>query len=351
MKLVVLAAALTAASALAEQPPVQPVAGVIGLDLDVASNCLSLRSMREQEIGVPVFAVEDGIVMESRNGVVRIAHAAGTGTRYSNVAAIAAPLGQHVAAGTQLGVVGAGVDARAPQVCVEGAALIPPPAGPFVHGIAFSDRPFADSRPYPYDDTARGATFPRGFRRVHFNMQLANVPRLSWFNIDFRKPDGSLVHYTNSVVDRFPAKSFGWPVDLNLDQPGQWHLVFDINGRRVGEYPFTVLDFNESGGNRAPLPLRVALDGGDVPRCVVENGPLADPDYDVVSYDYEWRVNGAVVRAVRSAARSDVLSRSLASGARALSCTVTASDGIARGSAFTVTAGFAQPARRRTAPR
>jgi hypothetical protein len=52
-----------------------------------------------------------------------------------------------------------------------------------------------------------------------------------------------------------------------------------------------------------------------------------DPDYDIVRYRYRWTVGGKLVRAVRSAALSDVLRRGAARSGQDVRCSVTPTDG------------------------
>ena len=61
------------------------------------------------------------------------------------------------------------------------------------------------------------------------------------------------------------------------------------------------------------------------------SGKFNDPDFDIVSYRYVWRVNGGVVRDVTSAARSDQLAAGLAAPGAHVTCDVTPTDGEADG--------------------
>ena len=68
--------------------------------------------------------------------------------------------------------------------------------------------------------------------------------------------------------------------------------------------------------------------------CVVQTSLVAeDPDFDVVSYLYEWRVNGKVVRKVKSAALMDLLPAGAARAKDRVTCKVTPSDGRRNGPA------------------
>jgi hypothetical protein len=77
----------------------------------------------------------------------------------------------------------------------------------------------------------------------------------------------------------------------------------------------------------------------DVVECLVSTSLVAeDPDYDIVRYRYRWHVDGKLVRAVQSAALSDVLRRGLARPGRNVRCSVTPSDGRLSGPTASATA-------------
>jgi len=94
--------------------------------------------------------------------------------------------------------------------------------------------------------------------------------------------------------------------------------------------------------NRAPNPVAVELvptapSPRDVVQCRVRTSLVTeDPDYGIVRYRYRWTIGGKLVRAVRSAALSDVLRKGVARSGQDVRCAVTPSDG--RLSAPTATA-------------
>jgi len=96
--------------------------------------------------------------------------------------------------------------------------------------------------------------------------------------------------------------------------------------------------------NRAPRPVSIELspavpspDG--VVQCLVSTSLVTqDPDYDIVRYRYRWTVGGKLVRAVQSAALSDVLRKGAAKAGQQVRCTVTPSDGRRFGPTAAVTA-------------
>jgi hypothetical protein len=76
----------------------------------------------------------------------------------------------------------------------------------------------------------------------------------------------------------------------------------------------------------------------DAVECLVSTSLVAeDPDYDIIRYRYRWTVDGKLVRAVQSAALSDVLRRGVARPGRSVRCAVTPSDGRLSGMTAVVT--------------
>jgi hypothetical protein len=117
-------------------------------------------------------------------------------------------------------------------------------------------------------------------------------------------------------------------MNVDLDATGTWEIVLDIEGGGEFRRPFTVVSSSTPLGNRAPNPISASIapfNVGEVPVCRVTGDPLADPDFDVVAYRYQWHVGGTLVRDVTSAAHTDALARDLVTN-RSVSCTVTASD-------------------------
>jgi hypothetical protein len=63
---------------------------------------------------------------------------------------------------------------------------------------------------------------------------------------------------------------------------------------------------------------------------------LDDPDYDLVRYRFQWKLNGALVRDRTNAAFADAVPRGLAHTGDFLNCTVTAFDDMTNGQPVTV---------------
>jgi len=163
---------------------------------------------------------------------------------------------------------------------------------------------------------------------------LANVGADSQYTLELDPPgragivpaaSGTLVSWNAAVV------SIWWELQVDLDTLGRWDLKLRIDGRDY-TFPFDVVGITTPFTNRAPNPVSASLEPvglrvGQVPVCRVLRDAIADPDYDVVSYRYDWRVDGQLVRSITSAAMSDALARQFAIANRPLSCTVTVSDG------------------------
>jgi len=377
---------------------VYPVAGTVGrdvaipyyVDLDDTSvkrdfNCTDLtfnghsghdpyiRSFAEQEIGVPVFAVRDGTVIDVRDGqpdqnttndptaltnYITLRHNNDQITQYVHVKrnSITAKVGDFVTAGTQIAQVGSSGASTAPHIHFEARAggvayeplagpcragkeyfdETPPMAGhPMILGAMFSATTFEGQRSAPYVDATPTGTFVIGPRTIYFRAELANVGASTNYSLALAQPSGVSANVSSGVLKSYDASlaSVWWAIDVNLDRTGTWVLQLDVNGGRQSfSMPFTVVSDAADVVNRAPNAVTASLEplgirGGDVPVCRASTSSgLADPDYDVVRYRYEWRANGVVVRDVTTAAQSDALGRQHAVAGTALTCTVTASD-------------------------
>ncbi|HEX8172605.1 MAG TPA: M23 family metallopeptidase [Thermoanaerobaculia bacterium] len=376
-----------------------PVAGTIGrdlampyfVDLDPTNraqdwNCGNLtfndhsgedayiRSFREQEIGVPVFAVRDGRVTDVRDGqpdqntsndttakanFITIRHSPDEITQYVHLkkGSITVARGDQVVAGQQIAMIGSSGASTAPHIhfearwqdepfepmagpCRPGKSYFPqqpmqPQQDPIILGATFSGRSFAEFRPAPFDDAPHTGTFLRGPQTIYFKADLANVGARTQYALTLTPPNsttgipvgtGSLMQFEAALA------SVWWAIDVNLNVNGVWTLAFDVNGSRIATLPFTVVESNADVFNRPPNPITAAIEpagllGNEVPVCRVSGDLVADPDYEVVSYRYQWRVNDVVVRDVTTAAESDALSRTFSRAGTTLSCTVIASDG------------------------
>jgi Peptidase family M23 len=354
-----------------------------------------IRSFREQAIGVPVFAVRDGVVLDLRDGepdentsntnpslranYVYMRHGADERSQYVHLKrnSITVKVGDFVPAGTQIGMVGSSGPSRAPHIHFEttlNAQPVEPMAGPcragrsylphqeaqittdtpIAFGAAFSRQSFGNFRPAPFDDAPHTGTFLTGPQTIYFRTELANVGASTLYQLTLDPPGaagdmiaaaGTLVSYDASLV------SVWWGIQVDLNRTGTWTLKLKADHEELLVAPFTVVTSSSQIQNRPPGPFTVDFEApviapGSVPVCRVLGPQFADPDYDVVSYRYRWTVNDVVVRDITSAARTDALARNHVNPGANLRCSVTASDGTVSAEAGSAFAHVNSPRRR-----
>lgn len=335
-----------------------------------------IRSFREQQIGVPVFAVRDGVVLDVRDGepdenvnitdptlranYVYLRHGTNERSQYVHLkrGSVTVAKGDFVVAGTQIGMVGSSGPSGAPHIhfettvdgqpaepmtgpCRAGVSALPHQEqnaitdSPIAYGATFSRQSFSAFRPAPFDDAPHTGTFVMGPQKIYFKAELANVGASTVYRLTLDPPGtsgdhiaaaGTLVSYDASLV------SVWWGIDVDLSRTGTWAIKLKADGKELLNAPFTVVTTSGSIVNRPPSPYTVDFEApvlvpGRVPVCRVQGPTFADPDYDVVSYHYRWSINNEVVRDVTSAARTDVLARDRVRAGTTLTCSVTASDG------------------------
>jgi hypothetical protein len=397
-----------------------PVAGILGRDVLVPFfvdtdpgpgirdyNCTAftftghdghdpyIRSFREMDIGVPVYAAQDGTVTEIRDGEEDHNVSNDPNTRANYVIIRHSPLqtseyfhlrkgllvkaGDVVTAGTQIGWVGSSGMSKGPHIhfgSLYDRVPYEPLAGPcrpgrsnfetqpamtldpVVIGAAMSSQNFSNFRAAPYDDGPRSGTFVRGPQRLFFKMEIASVPPNSGYSLTMVTPSGATFPAGSGRLAGYEVDlaSFGFGFDVDLFAAGAWTLVMNITGREVLRLPFTVVNSPAEVVNRAPNPISPTLEpvgvrANNVAVCRVEGMDTADPDFDVVSYRYQWSVDGATVRDVTTAARSDALARQHVRAGTSLTCSVTASDGRSSTPTQSTHADVGQTSRRRATAR
>jgi len=402
-----------------------PVAGVFGRDLYIpyfvdvnpASgskldfNCTQftfdghdgtdpyIRSFREQDIGVPIFAPRAAVVGTVHDGepdhniasdntkkpnYVILHLSDGTQMIFNHLRkdSITVKEGDRISAGTQIGLVGSSGSSTAPHVhigwqtnntaiepwagpCRPGPSLfVRQPAaiqGPVVVGVTFSNETFSSYPAAPFDDAPRTGTFVKGQQRIYFKIEVANLPSKAPFRIAVIPPNtaaasdwvtGSLTN----VDDTSRLGSFWWGIDADLHTAGDWTLLFDVGSTRLLSVPFRVVNSAAEIVNRKPIDINAVIEpsvihANQAPLCSVDAPTLIDPDYDIVSYNYEWRVDDVPVRNVTTAVRSDALAANLIKVGSRVSCSVTPSDGKVSGNTATAFAGGYVAPRRRAAER
>jgi murein DD-endopeptidase MepM/ murein hydrolase activator NlpD len=351
--------------------------GHTGTDSDI-------RSFREMDIGVPVFAALDGRVISVEDGEydrrfgptvtqfdnhVVVEHGTGRFTIYGHLRkGIKLRRNDRVVAGQQIGwtassgnsswphlhftsQVGGEVDEPFTGPCNAGpsgyADQIAFATEPYLRDLALSAAPFTGKRDLPYDRAVRTGTFVRGTRVFYARVELAaafavdpGVLRLRVF-----RPNGASIDGATTSVRPAHGRGYWWfPIPVRLNGLGRWRLVVDLDGKVLADAPFTVVAKPGDIRNRAPaavVPQLVppAPSPRGVVQCRLGTSLVAeDPDYEIVRYRYRWTVGGKLVRAVRSAALSDVLRKGRARSGQDVRCSVTPSDGRLSGPTATAAA-------------
>jgi murein DD-endopeptidase MepM/ murein hydrolase activator NlpD len=350
--------------------------GHTGTDSDI-------RSFREMDIGVPVFAALDGRVISVQDGEydrrfgptvsqfdnhVVVEHGTGRFTIYGHLRkGIKLRRNDRVVAGQQIGwtassgnsswphlhftsQVGGEVDEPFTGPCNEGASgyadQVPFPTEPYLRDLALSTAPFSGKRDLPYDQAVRTGTFVRGTRVFYARVELAAAFALNPGVLRLRavRPNGVTAGERTTVVRTAHGRGDWWfPMNVRLSPLGRWRFVVDVDGTVLADAPFTVVAKAGDIRNRAPNPVAVELvpaapSPRDVVQCRVRTSLVTeDPDYGIVSYRYRWTVGGKLVRAVRSAALSDVLRKGAVRSGQDVRCAVVPTDGRLSAPAATAT--------------
>jgi hypothetical protein len=339
-----------------------------------------IRSFREQAIGVPIFAVRDGVVVDTHDGepdmntewspqtqanYVIVDHGQGYFAWYFHMrtGSVAVSPGQAVRAGTQLGLTGSSGFSNWPHLHFETEKdrhWIEPSAGPCRPGdslwvsqppvprdfyvadfyLAQGAISIPDRVTWLLDERERKATFVKGFQRVGTRIDMRNLPARSVFRARVLNPRGAVASETFGSFENDVPYELAFTTlwfDVILDAPGTWRFQAYFNDGLTINAPFRVVASSGQAKNRRPNAIKTRLSparpvDGEVLTCEVLS-PLAarDPDYDIVSYRYEWRVNNRVVRSVTSAAMTDLLAAGTAKSKDKVSCRVTPSDGKSKG--------------------
>ena len=214
------------------------------------------------------------------------------------------------------------------------AAQVELPAGPYLHEVALSAKPFTGRAALPWDEGVRTGTFVAGAQTVHARFEVEWLPDGAAATVTVERPDGLVAL---AQAEPLAAHSRRGAVDARalplLLSPGRWRIRYEVGGDTLAVAPFDVVASPTAVVNRPPNPIAVSVErAGDALLCRVHTSlATEDPDYQVVAYRYRWIVDGRVVRAVRSAGLTDVLpGRRAPAGA---ACVVTPTDGRLEGPA------------------
>jgi hypothetical protein len=200
---------------------------------------------------------------------------------------------------------------------------------------AAEDIPPASFLPY---NPPRTGTFVRNgtFQPVGLWFVAGNLPSSSTYRLRYLRPNLTVHFDTTSQALGNPSfyRSSNWWLywTINPDIAGTWTLEFSLNGQVMVNAPFTVLNAGGVPTNRPPGAVTAAFDPPnpvptDVVFCRVTAPLTVDPDYDLMSYRFQWRTNGVLIRDVTNAAFSDAIPRNSAGNGDLVTCQVTPYDG------------------------
>ncbi|MCA9320395.1 MAG: M23 family metallopeptidase [Planctomycetes bacterium] len=350
-----------------------------------ASDAL-IRSFDEQTLGVPIFAVADGVVIDTHDGepdmntvatgqpanYVIVDHGGGRVGYYWHVknGSVVVSTGQFVSEGQELAMVGSSGHSNWPHLhfaLAQNGSPIEPFAGPCNAGpslwaenpamattTACWDAGISRTQPSAPGSIARDRELQLSDPLVYIWFHLDEMPANSTWRFIFERPNGTVAF--DSGVGNFNNPQWGtawfwfnWNVGDMHVLTGAWTIRVNINGTEVAVLPVQVVA-TLSGTNLPPTPITVAIDpttpGPDEAlRCRVTSSALHDdPDWDVVTHRFQWRVGGTIVRDRTFAARADFLPSQYFSAGDHVTCDVTPSDGQLTGptaqASATVVTGF-----------
>jgi murein DD-endopeptidase MepM/ murein hydrolase activator NlpD len=335
-----------------------------------------VRSFREVEIGVPVFAVLDGSVVETHDGepdrnvagdpvasnYVVLDHGGGHATLYFHLArgSVAVAAGDRVVAGQAIGLTASSGNSTWPHLHFESwldGRWYEPSAGPCSAGpsqwrrqppivrdfavadfyLTAAEVPFLEplDAAADLDPRLRAGSFPLGTTRLMGRIDLFNLPGGALWRTVLRDPGGRIVLEDTAWSELAdPARYWIEVFELvtPFDRLGIWRLQLEMNGSLVLDAPIRIVANARAAANRPPNRIGVtfasAPRAGQVATCEVETSLVhEDPDYDLLRYRYQWIAGKRTVRNVTSAARSDHLRRDLVRAREQLTCKVTPHDG------------------------
>jgi len=343
-----------------------------------------LRSFAEQDIGVPVYAVADGVVAalyedgEDRNennqigdaNFVVIDHGGGLMTRYWHLkrGSVYVQTGQSVEAGQQIALTGSSgvlTPEGTPRLYFE--TLIDGEPVELLRGACNSDAALGWESPWLNDlkpvivdqGFVRGdlgflpwAGHPHPYPRsnhasfedqeITFWVQGLNNYELTRYAFRFYAPDGELIFESAQGADTFapPGRWYAgywvWNIPEMRERAGEWTVQLLYFDWPVTEFTVRVFETaqDEAAVNRPPAPVTAVLEpspvdpGRAVWARISPDLVNDDPDYDLVRYTYRWLVNGAPVRTITTAGHADAIPASLHGPGDVVTCEVTADDGV-----------------------
>jgi hypothetical protein len=333
---------------------------------------VDLKTFSEQEVGVPIFAVLPGIVVDADDGhpdhstamsglpanYVVLNHGGAHYTYYWHMrnGSVAVQVGQQVAPGTQLGLTASSGNSTGPHLHFEtwqSGTWIEPSSGPcnndesnwvqqvpirrdmYLRDMNFTPALLENELPLPWDKPRMG-TYVAGVRGVSWWLNVQNLPANSTWRVRLMRPNGTqafdsgTANFNNGSAYRWSWWWWRYNFDLSV---GEWKVEIYLNGTLMTAAPITVVATAGEVVNRPPNPVRGSFDPPnprpeEVVFCRVNsNLVLDDPDYDVVRYRYRWYLDGRLLRDVVSAGLSDALPPRSKQSIGQLSCLVEVGDG------------------------
>lgn len=330
---------------------------------------ITIRTFGEQAIGVPIFTVQDGTVISTHDGeydmnrsfnnlppnYVAIDHGNGRVCYYVHMKknSVAVSDGEQVVAGQQIGLVGSSGSSTHPHLhfsTYENGEVVEPQAGYCrpgeslwtnqiakrtdtyvidfgISGDSLSDFNWPNELPRDVQVTGTDYFYPW--------IILGNLPPNSDWQIEILKPDNTQWGQWSEFFNGQYRHSWWWWWFYfgDITDYGTWRFLLYINGTKLLDAPFEVVSSYSSSFNRPPQPVTLSFEpthpiDGDALVCRVNTDLVFDDmDYDIVRYEYLWKVNGIEVRRIVSAAHSDMIPRDAATSGDLVTCTVTPSDG------------------------
>ena len=364
-----------------------PTAGILDWDCTNHSydghkgNDTGPRSFSEQLIGIPAYAALVGIVVYSHDGEYDMnTECDGTGNaviidhggdiygyywHFKN-GSVAVAEGEAVVAGQQIAEIASSGCSTGPHLHFElrdhswfGGNTFEPYVGTchpgdsmwedqreverdmYVedHGVTATEFDSWPSSPYRYPNDRQ---FRLDDSHQYYWQVLHNVPATGTYGMRFYRPDGVLAYeYSGSWEYETSYRTAHWWWYWNIGDmhtyPGTWSVDLVVNGEVLLDMQLEIVDSIDDDFNRPPASIDIDLhpaspESDDVIECTVL-GTLVhdDPDRDLVSYHYEWRVNDIIVRDLTAAAMRDVLQSDAAGNGDTVTVTVTPTDGSLQG--------------------
>jgi len=181
------------------------------------------------------------------------------------------------------------------------------------------------------------------------------LPASSTWRLRYIRPNRSIFYDSGAQPYNNSAARYGaWWVwyGLSPDTAGAWTLEMSVNGQVIVQAPFTVLNAGGVPTNRPPAAVTASFDPpapstNDVIFCRLTVPLTVDPDYDLMRFRYQWKLNGQPLRDETNAAFADAVPSGSVTPGALLSCTVTPFDGQAFGpsTAIQVSIGGGVPPR------